>query len=56
MGLNLSGKTIFIDTAPIVYFIEERPIFLDKVSRFPTNDAEFIKIHEIEILFLSQDF
>ena len=33
MGLNLSGKSIFVDTAPIIYFIEEKPIFLDKLFR-----------------------
>ena len=33
MGLNLSGKSIFVNTAPIIYFIEEKPIFLDKLFR-----------------------
>jgi len=31
---KLSGKTVALDTAPLIYFMEEHPVFLDAVKPF----------------------
>jgi predicted nucleic acid-binding protein len=31
---NLKGKTIGLDTAPLIYFIEEHPIYLEAILNF----------------------
>lgn len=31
---NLQGKTIGLDTAPLIYFIEESPAYIDRVQPF----------------------
>lgn len=31
---SLKGKTVGLDTAPLIYFIEENPVYLDTVRHF----------------------
>lgn len=31
---NLQGKTVGLDTAPLIYFIEENPAYIEKVQPF----------------------
>ena len=31
---KLSGKTVALDTSPLIYFMEENPVFLDAVKPF----------------------
>ncbi|TYQ15369.1 UNVERIFIED_CONTAM: putative nucleic acid-binding protein [Acetivibrio alkalicellulosi] len=45
MALNLGSK-VFIDTAPIIYFIEEHPLF----SSFPTTLFEKMENDKIEVV------
>ena len=28
------GKTVFIDSMPFIYFIEEHPLYIDKIAEF----------------------
>ncbi|OGR02686.1 MAG: hypothetical protein A2511_00285 [Deltaproteobacteria bacterium RIFOXYD12_FULL_50_9] len=43
---NLQGKTVGLDTAPIIYFIEEHPVYLETVVAFfkAMDRGEFVAV------------
>lgn len=42
MGLirKFSGKKVFLDTAPIIYFIEENPVYITRLEKLFNANAE----------------
>ena len=52
---QLKGKVVGLDTAPLVYFIEENLLYLDmEASFFLTNDAHLPSLPELKVLVLDQ--
>jgi len=58
---DLKGKTVGLDTAPLIYFMEENPVYSDTVklffeamdagaTYFFTNDVQLPRIPGIQIL------
>ena len=51
---RLQGQIVGLDTAPLIYFIEENSIYLERVWFFITNDTRLPAISGLEILIVDK--
>ena len=54
MGLikKFSGKKVFLDTAPIIYFIEENPAYITRLEKMFNANAEGLFIFSTSVITL----